>query len=110
MTVYAVQEPMYRDERGEIVSRFDHDAASEYGEVVFLTAHQAKPHDESAILEMREKLSGFREGDWLLLAGNPCLIAAAAAIVADLTDGRIPALQYHGKQRRFIPVTMYVYD
>lgn len=111
MTVYVVQEPMERDRAtGELRSKFDLSAASEFGEVVVLLAHQAKPFDSSVVRELQEKLAEYGDGDFLLLTGNPCLMGFAAAIAADVADGKLRLLQYSGRDRRYIPVAADVYD
>jgi hypothetical protein len=109
MTVFVVQEPQNYDKRtGQFTSKFDFSSASEFGDVVVLLDWQAKPWDATVIQEMKMKLSIFKEGDWLILAGNPCLMGAAAAIVADVTDGTLRLLQYDGKAGKYRPVVMEV--
>lgn len=111
MTVYVVQEPMYMDrETNQLKSKFDISAAREYGEVVILLPHQAKPFDASVVRELRRKLEDYGDGDFLLLTGNPCLMGFAAAIAADVADGKLRLLQYSGRDRRYVPVSADVFD
>ncbi|MDB5177577.1 MAG: hypothetical protein JWN75_1245 [Candidatus Saccharibacteria bacterium] len=109
MTVYIVQEPQnFNRATGESTSKFDFESAAEFGTPVTLLAFTCKPWDPGVIEELREKLSVFADGDWLILAGNPCLMGAAAAIAADVTGGTLRLLQYDGKAGRYKPVVMEV--
>ena len=110
MTVYVVQEPQNFDRlTGKHTSKFDMSSASEFGPVEVLINWTAKPWDGTVVKELRHKLSRFGPGDWLILAGNPCLMGAAAAIVADYCDGQLRLLQYNGREGRYLPVVLETY-
>lgn len=107
--VYVVQEPQSYDKvTGKRTLKFDMSSAEEFGQVEVLLEWTAKPWDKSVIEELKAKLDRFEDGDWLILTGNPSLMGAAAAIVADVTGGSLRLLQYHGKERRYIPVVIEV--
>lgn len=111
MTVYIVQEPQtFSKETGLHTTKFDFSAAAEFGDIEVLLNFKAKPWDKSVLDELKHKLQDFGPGDWLILTGNPALMGAAAAIVADLTDGQLRLLQYNGKDRRYLPVVLDVYE
>lgn len=107
--VFIVQEPQTFDRAsGRTTSKFDMSSAAEYGDVEVLLGWQAKPWDANVIAELKHKLSDFGPGDWLILAGNPCLMGAAAAIAADVTGGSLRLLQYNGREGRYLPVVLEV--
>lgn len=109
--VYVIQKQMrYDDRRRGLVSRFDLEPAKQYGELVFLLSSTAEPFSPEPVLEaLRERLAPIKPGDYLLLVGNPCLIGWATAIAADLTEGQVNLLQWHGKERRYIEVKANIF-
>jgi hypothetical protein len=112
MTVYVIQDPLMRDrDTGRLVRKMDFAPAEMFGRVEFLLADQAKPWDPDVVCELQDKLQDFRKGDWLLVGvGDPCLMAAASAIVADVTDGHLPLLKWSGKENAYKPVVIQAYD
>ena len=113
-TVYVLQKHLHWDaSRQSLVEKFDFSAASEYGEIKYLVSHNLSPFNPDAAIDIiRQSLEevDFREDDYLLLAGNPCLIAWVAALAADRTGGRLRLLQWHGRERRYILVDSTVWD
>ena len=100
--VYVVQQALKKDERGKLVSKFDLSSAAEYGELVFLLSPNASPFNPEPIIEeLHEKLEEFQQEDYLLLVGNPCLIAWAASVASQYSGGQLNLLQWHGIQRRY---------
>lgn len=70
--VYVVQENSY----------VDYSDAERYGEVVFMTADEFKPmnnslRNRSIIDQIRGQMLHFEEGDFLILTGNPTVIGYA---------------------------------
>ena len=53
--------------------------------------------------ELREKLQHFDDGDYLLLVGNPALIGVVVAVASEY-NGKIQMLQWHGREKRYIPI------
>lgn len=109
--VYVIQRQMRYDERKRgLVSRFNLEPAKQYGDLVFLLPSEAGADDpEGAVRILRSRLNKFTREDYLLLVGNPCLIGWATAIAADLTDGHVKLLQWHGKERRYLAVSADLY-
>lgn len=92
---------------GEIKPRYDLSAACEHGEVVELLSPTAKPFNPDPIItELYTKLENFGDGDHIICIGNPILLSMSVAIAADINDGRVSLLQWHGRQERYIPVEM----
>ena len=103
--VYVVQNQLKR-EGTRLVPKFNLDPAKQYGPLKFLLTPNANPFKpEHAINELTSGLEHFDQKDHLLLIGNPCLIGWAVTIAAYAADGPINLLQWHGKDRRYIPVT-----
>ena len=103
MTVYVVQKQMRFDrESGSLVPKFDLEPAEEYGAIEYLLSPTAAPFNPGPILaELRERLARFNDEDYLLLVGNPVIIGWAMAIAADI-NGNVKALQWSGKDQRYI--------
>lgn len=102
--VYAVQ-MTHKWNGKELVPKFDMSSAAEYGELHFLLGPQARPFSPDSVLpELHEKLSEIQENDYLLLIGNPALIAFVACIAADYCDGELNLLQWSGKDAKYIPI------
>lgn len=103
--VYAVQNPHWRDRNsGEFVPKYDLTSAADFGPVEFLLDHAAGPDDPEAVLDILEdKLSSFVNDDYILLIGNPVLIALTAVMAAENAD-RINFLQWNGRTRLYAPI------
>lgn len=85
--------------------KYDLDPARVFGDLTFLLSPTAAPfRPEPIVAELKEKLADFRDGDSLLLVGNPVLIGFAVAIAADANDGNVAVLQWSGKDQRYIRV------
>lgn len=95
-TVYIVQNQMRRSSgNSNLVPRYDFSQATDFGELQYLLGPSAGPFNpESIINELHEKLKDFTDADYLLLVGNPCLLAWACAIAADYNDGCLKLLQW----------------
>lgn len=93
-----------RDERA-FVPKYDISSAHQFGNMVELLSPTAAPFNPEPILEeLRTKLADFSDEDYILCIGNPLLLAWAFAIAADVNVGTVKALQWSGKERRYIPV------
>lgn len=111
MTVYVVQEHRkYNRETGEHEPTYDLSPAQEYGELRYLLSPTAAPwRPQSIIDDLYAGLEGFGPDDYLLMMGNPVLIGLATAVVSDINDGHIKFLQWHGRERKYIPVEAHVF-
>lgn len=112
MTVYVVQDHRrYNRDTGEYESVHDLSPAEEFGEVKYLLTPTAAPWSPETVMpELWTGLREFSDSDYLLLTGNPVLIGWATAIAADTNDGRVNLLQWHGRERRYIPVSSQVFE
>lgn len=112
MTVYVVQNHRrYNRDTGEYESAFDLSPAEEYGELSYLLSPTAAPwNPDSVIPELWDNLQYFNDNDHLLLIGNPMLIGWATAIATSANNGRVSLLQWHGRERRYIPVEAQLFE
>lgn len=103
MKVYVVQENI----------KFDYSGAEEFGELVFLTKNEFRPHNNSRVNDgiIEEILTGlvpFNESDYLLLTGNPITMAYAFhAVVTCLKRRGVPfinLLRWDNLQHRYISI------
>ena len=104
--VYVIQNhASYNKQTGLMVPRYDLSPAEKFGKLEFLLSPVTVPSvPERAIATLREKLKDYCDDDYLLLIGNPCFIAFAAAIAADVNEGRINLLQYNGTRKQYYVV------
>lgn len=87
--------------------KFDLSPAEEFGELVMLLSPTAAPfRSEEVQHELCEKLADFGDEDFLLLVGNPALIGMTVAIAATVNGGAVRLLQWNGRERRYIPITI----
>lgn len=101
--VFVVQNQMERDPHsGGLREKFDFSSAKKFGELVELLSPGCAPaNNDEVVAELKEKLRDFCDDDHLLLVGNPVLIGLAYAIAADANEGRVRALQWHGRKRQY---------
>jgi hypothetical protein len=106
MTVYVIQDQKTVDNRsGELRPKFDFTPAKEFGELEFLLWPSASPFSlDGPISALHEKLRNYRDGDYLLLVGNPVLLGLAVAVAADYNMGNVNLLQWSGARRTYLPV------
>jgi hypothetical protein len=53
---------------------------------------------------LRRKLREYKDGDYLLLTGDPVAIGLACSIAAFYNSGRYTALKWDRRERLYIPV------
>lgn len=105
MTVYLVQDTKWVDKDGKLRSKFDFSAAEQFGSIVELLPASASPFDLPPVIEaLHNGLRAFNDLDYLLLVGSPVIIGCAVAIAADLNNGNVAMLQWHGIKRQYFPV------
>lgn len=109
--VYVVNEPLRLDkDRGRMVRFIDISSAGEHGQLVhLLPPGELVGEPEEIVGTLREKLAGFRPCDYLLLIGDPCAIAWAAAIAADSALGELNLLRWIRKNERYEVVSTSVF-
>ncbi len=110
--VYVVQEPLKRDERGEVVPRINYANFRPYGQHEFLfewgELKDSDPLDDTSpyLDKLRDRLADFQDEDFLVLMGNPALCAMAVAIAAEMNDGIVNLLDWIRNERRYRIVHM----
>lgn len=106
MTVYIVQRPMFHCKTtGQMRAKFDLTPAEVFGEIKELLSPNAKPFTPGPIIsELYTNLEKFNDSDYIICIGNPILIAVAAAIAADVNEGRMKLLQWNQTHEKYIPV------
>ncbi len=112
MTVFAIQNPMTMDGGGRLTPKFkDVEArSSKYGELVWLLSPSANPLSDvdSLVEELHDKLENYTGSDYIILIGNPILIAAAVTIAAFWNDGCVNLLQW--SNGGYIPVFLNLHE
>lgn len=103
--VFIVQEVMRRDPVSKDLRRaYDLTPAAVYGELTVLITAEKLPLTPAPIVrELRRKLEGFCDQDYLLAVGDPVAIAIAAAVAAEFNNGKVPMLKWDREARRYIP-------
>ena len=96
--VFIVQQPTRRDPAtGAISPAMDLTPAAEWGELHFILRENENPFaDLQATAQAVERKlvdNEFCDGDWLVMVGNPALIAVVASVASHLT-GELRLLQW----------------
>lgn len=104
--VFVVQEPLRRHPKHRTVEqKYSLKPAEEFGELIVLLAWADlhNPVNVPAMMtKLREGLSDFDgETDYLLAAGNPGAIAAAAVIAADRTGWGVRMLVWDNRREAY---------
>ena len=86
--------------------------ASQYGKFKFLLPEfsQIIFSPGPLIFKLRKGLKDFKEGDHLLLIGDPALIGVACSIVSDITNGKYNLLKWDKQERKYYPITINLYE
>ena len=109
MTVYCVQEPPGTS-RG--MPKMDVMKALTFGNVKFLYTERAQlVYSTGALVhELRKKLENFDDEDYLLLEGDPSIIATTSAVVADINNGKFKVLNWDRESGKYYPLTVNLYQ
>lgn len=104
--VYVVQNQHRMNAKtGTLEPKFNFSSAEKYGEISYLLSPSARPFSpEHVISELHDKLRDFRDDDYLLLIGNPCLIGFAVAVASDINSGHVKVLQWNGSKGEYIAI------
>ena len=62
------------------------------------------------IYKLRKGLKDFKDGDYLLLTGDPAIIGVACSIVSDITNGKYNLLKWDKQERRYYPIEINLYE
>ena len=80
--------------------------AMKYGDMLVLLEPNTQIAFSTAptIRMLRRKLRDYKDGDYLLLTGDPVAIGLACSIAAFYNSGRFTALKWDRRERMYIPV------
>ena len=86
--------------------------ASKYGELKFLLPEfsQIIFSPGPLVYKLRQGLKNFKEGDYLLLTGDPAIIGVACSIVSDITGGKYNLLKWDKQERKYYPISINLYE
>ena len=56
------------------------------------------------VTQIRRKLRGFSDEDWLLAMGDPAIIGVSFAIAAEINHGRVNMLKWDRMEKSYYPV------
>ena len=86
--------------------------ATKYGEVKSLLPEfsQIIFSPGPLIFKLRNSLKNFKEGDYLLLTGDPAIIGVACSIVSDMTNGKYNLLKWDKQERQYYPIEINLYE
>ena len=62
------------------------------------------------IFKLRKGLKNFKQGDYLLLTGDPAIIGVACSIVSDITNGKYNVLKWDKQERQYYPIEINLYE
>ena len=86
--------------------------ASKYGDFKFLLPEFSQMifSPGPLIYKLRQGLKNFKQGDHLLLTGDPAIIGVACSIVSDITNGKYNLLKWDKQERRYYPIEINLYE
>ena len=86
--------------------------AQKYGDFKFLLPEFSQMifSPGPLIYKLRQGLKDFKEGDHLLLTGDPALIGVACSIVSDITNGKYNLLKWDKQERKYYPIAINLYE
>ena len=86
--------------------------AQKYGDFKFLLPEFSQMifSPGPLIYKLRQGLKDFKEGDHLLLTGDPALIGVACSIVSDITNGKYSLLKWDKQERKYYPIKINLYE
>ena len=81
-------------------------SATKWGDLEPLTNPFDQIHTNPSrfVAQIRRKLRGFTDDDWLLAMGDPAIIGVSFAIAADLNQGRVNFLKWDRMEKTYYPV------
>lgn len=81
-------------------------AAMKFGEMTVLLPSNTQIAFSTVptVRTLRRKLRDYKDGDYLLLTGDPVAIGLACSIAAFYNAGRYTALKWDRRERLYIPV------
>lgn len=107
-TVWIVTQTLVRNTDGVLVPKFPEMElqVSEYGDPRYLLRPSCAPwNPRPVVAELYEKLATFGPEDFLVLSGDPQLLAMAFAVAALSNEGVVNTLHWSGRERRYTKIT-----
>ncbi len=100
--VFVPQEPVKKDENGDMVRQFDLSSAAAFGDLIFICPSSKPPLDpEASLAKIRQSLETFGPDDYLLPVGSMRLIVWCAG-VAGARVQHLKVLEWDGSSRRYV--------
>ena len=62
------------------------------------------------IYKLRKGLKDFKDGDYLLLTGDPAIIGVACSIVSDIRNGKYNLLKWDKQERKYYSIEINLYE
>ena len=86
--------------------------ASHYGKFKFLLPEFSQMifSPGPLIYKLRQGLKNFKQGDYLLLTGDPAIIGVACSIVHELTGGKFNLIKWDKQERRYYPIEINIFE
>ena len=86
--------------------------ASSYGKFKFLLPEFSQMifSPGPLIYKLRKGLKDFKEGDYLLLTGDPAIIGVACSIVSDITNGKYNLLKWDKQEKKYDSIEINLYE
>ena len=86
--------------------------ASQFGRMKFLLPELSQIifSPGPLIYKLRKNLKDFKEGDFLLLTGDPAIIGVACSIVSNITNGKYNLLKWDKQERKYYPIKINLYE
>lgn len=105
--VYVTQDVMVRENDGNLRRKFNLAPAEKYGELRILVPYGCSMASSVPIVrQLREQLKTFTEHDYLLPLGDPSIMAAASAIAAQQSNGRLRVLKWDRRMPGYLVVVL----
>lgn len=104
-TVYIPQASRRRLVNGEWQDVHDFSSCQTYGHLrVLLPSGPVMTATSPMVHQLRRALQQFGDADYLVAAGDPAAIAAAAMVAARVNNGRVHVLRWDRKLGAYLPV------
>tara|TARA_R100001224_G_scaffold33502_1_gene18911 strand:- start:353 stop:637 length:285 start_codon:yes stop_codon:yes gene_type:complete len=86
--------------------------ALSFGEVKFLFTERAQLvySAGSLIHKLRKKLDKFNDEDFLLLVGDPAIIAVASVVASESNNGKFKLLKWDRIASKYYPLSIDLYN
>lgn len=104
--VFMVQEPVVRDKDTGERKALNTLPALRFGtiEVLLGRGKQVMFNAAAAVDQLRAKLAGYTDRDFILAAGDPVAIGIACALAAQVNGGRFTVLKWDNQEHTYYPV------